>query len=166
MKRAFILASLILAACGPGEMGPPGPAGPPGAKGDAGPRGEPGESGVGLTARTVCYGAQNFAGVDLSATQYRYDFADGSVFITCHMQRTTPEQPRYDSVPLFYPPNDTQGNRGACTVFHDADSGFFSEFGRFDFDIAKGATLGRAVYSDPGSDFHGDAISVTCSVVQ
>lgn len=160
-----VLAVLSFAACGPGEMGPPGPAGPAGPKGDPGSAGAPGSAGSGLADRTFCFGAHTVGNTTVGILHARYDFADGSTFITCHIQPQNSTAPRADSVPAFYVGSSNEAKTGACEVVYDTDNSFSSGIGKYVFEIPKGASLGKAFYVDTGSSANGATISLTCEKV-
>lgn len=163
LRTMVVVAVMALVACGPGEMGPPGPAG---AVGPAGPKGDQGTPGVGLTGGRVCFGTQLFGSVAVTAIYLRYDFSDGSAFITCEVQPTNGTEERKVSLPTMYRPTDTDIATGRCSVNHDVNTANGRGSGSFDFSVTAGAAIGRATYRDPSGAYEGTVISLDCEGTQ
>lgn len=159
MKRFVVLAvvmtSFALAACGPGEMGPPGPAGPPGAQGPQGPKGDPGASGVGLTSYVSCVGFADMTGTGSGVNiDYEfYKFADGSALATCSIKGGINESTGVQ----MYKKGQVGATSGDCFATFDMDassSGYWT--------LTYAATGARAVYRDSGSTYNNRAFTIAC----
>lgn len=144
--RAAILA-ILLSACGaPPEPGPVGPMGPPGPRGDPGADGAPGGA---LARHTSCFGTQILAySIDVSAYYDRYDFEDGTVFVTCmiHVSEASPREKR--SAPIFYLPGSANALDGACSVILDVDTPNGDGEGAFNFTLPYLSWKGDVLYQD------------------
>lgn len=157
LKSLFVVAALFLVACQPGEegpAGPPGPRGEPGDRGPQGPAGEDGRDGRGLVAWYACT-ASAVVGRARAFDMARYEFADGSVMVSCDIRDTAGQT----GATYLYKSSQVGATTGACILTYDVDaagSGFW-EFRAFGVD-----GVASALYTDAGGHLNGRRVDMTC----
>lgn len=152
-----VMVVMLLAGCG-------GAIGPPGAEGPIGPAGPKGDSATGLTEQMFCFGSQIFGGSTAAIFEYvRYDFADGSSFVSCYLLATNdPNYPaRIDSIPLFYKNTDLGAPSGDCEIAHDMGANG-SGSGNFVFTVSSSSQHGFVKYTNPYDGYDGTLSTLTC----
>lgn len=159
MKKFLLFAVLSLSACQPevGPAGPPGPAGPQGPKGDTGPAGS---DGVGLVSNVHCTSSETIInGITVGLYYDEYTFADGSVLASCAL---TDRYAVYSGMEL-YKREMSGALTGSCFITYEMDTGVGSN-GYWGLEHPSGSpTKVSAQYSDPGSQYNGRVISLTCT---
>lgn len=160
----------VLAACGPGEMGPPGPAGPQGPAGPTGPQGPQGPagadgaSGAGLVFERTCFGSLRFGSETVNVAHYQYEFADGSNLINCSVSPSTGPVEDKRSATILYDRNSEEGNNGYCFVKHTLGNTTGTGGGAFYFDIPYRTIGGTVTYKNSGQIYDDTINTLFCSL--
>lgn len=161
---AMMFAVSVLAACGPGEMGPPGPTGPQGPKGDTGApgaQGPTGPSGIGYVRRSVCGGSGDYANITTQLYIDRTEFADGAMMFQCAAAFGTSQAITWSEA-TFYKAStlSAPGALVTCTIQKSVNT----SFGYFEFKLGPKASTGTATYHGTTAD--GQTTNLNCFTLE